>query len=85
MLLPAHRSRVGAMAAFCFNLALWCVVAFILWLVLSGCSITPSRDACATCIGPYDVALRSHREALFGRDMTDAEGLALAEYLRERY
>lgn len=34
-------------------------IAFILWL-LSSCASVP----CESCIGPYDLTLSSHREAL---------------------
>ena len=48
-------------------LVLWAVIIFIVCLILSGCTTTgPVIGSCppGQCIGPYDVTLTSHREAL---------------------
>lgn len=44
-------------------------VAMVLGIVLGGCTSVPpgtyvGSGTCASCIGPYDVTLSSHREAL---------------------
>lgn len=39
----------------------WIVFLGLLVFVLTGCV---SDDPCALCVGPYDLALTSHREAL---------------------
>ena len=44
-------------------------VAIVLGLTLSGCTSVPpgtyvGTGTCASCVGPYDLTLTSHREAL---------------------
>lgn len=46
--------------------------AMILGIVLGGCTSLPpgtyvGSGTCASCIGPYDMTLTSHREAVLGR------------------
>ena len=36
-------------------------------LVLAGCATTGSKSYCGACVGPYDLTLSSHREALLRR------------------
>lgn len=48
-------------------LVLWAVIIFIVCLILSGCTTTgPVIGPCPPdrCVGPYDLTLSSHREAL---------------------
>ncbi len=53
------------------------IVVLLLAFVLSGCV-----RQCRTCVGPYDVTLSSHREALGG--MSDQEAAEIAEFLKRR-
>ncbi len=56
------------------------IVVLLLAFVLSGCGVTTRQ--CRTCVGPYDVTLSSHREALGG--MSDQEAAEIAEFLKRR-
>jgi hypothetical protein len=50
-----------------YSLLLWLAIAVVVGLILSGCTTTgPVIGSClpGQCIGPYDVTLTSHREAL---------------------
>lgn len=50
-----------------YGLLLWLAIAVVVGLILSGCTTTgPVIGSCppGQCIGPYDVTLTSHREAL---------------------
>ena len=76
-----YRTRLGSLLTLAVSAVFWIAVAVVAVVVFSGCSTGPRR-ACDSCIGPYDVTLRSHREALEDRGLSDAEGAALAEYLR---
>ena len=44
-------------------LAVAAALAFVSWM-LTGCA--PTGMPCTSCIGPYDITLSSHREALLG-------------------
>lgn len=51
-----------SLAATAKGLALLCLLLIIL-IILQGCVSAPMAP-CDACIGPYDVGLSSHREAL---------------------
>jgi len=44
-------------------------LAIVALLILTGCKSTSGYQPykCNTCVGPYDVSLTSHREALYGK------------------
>lgn len=54
------------------NTVCWFAIALVVLMcigILSGCTTTsglpePTRPYCNSCIGPYDVTLSSHRQAL---------------------
>lgn len=77
--LPNNRSLLPTVIA---TAVFWLVVAGIGLFVLMGCAGSPRP--CHTCVGPYDLQLRSHRQALEDQSISDAEGAAIAEYLRRR-
>ena len=59
-----RRAYILKQYAICIALAL---AGLVMLFFLPGCTSLPpdeNGNFCATCIGPYDVRLRSHREAL---------------------
>ena len=53
-------------------IAAYIVTIFAFGIVLGGCTSLPpgtyvGSGTCDQCVGPYDVTLTSHREALVGR------------------
>lgn len=54
--LPVYRVKGRRLTSV---LALWAGIIVALCLILLGCTHT-----CAACVGPYDITLNSHREAL---------------------
>lgn len=47
-------------------IALIFAVAMVLGLIPSGCTSTPAAPPCTSCVGPYDLTLSSHRDAVLG-------------------
>jgi hypothetical protein len=45
-------------------LSIFLILAVVL---LTGCASTPAVAPCTSCVGPYDLTLSSHRDAVLGR------------------
>lgn len=53
---------IGGYVAIAFSILV--IVAAVL---LTGCASTPAAPPCTSCVGPYDLTLSSHRDAVLGR------------------